>query len=87
MGLIPDNAGQPSARAAWKAARVNEPVSDFYIGTLETLENAVLRPRFAGYVNIQLELAEWLRSSGRHASASSVLAHINRVLREGAKDA
>ncbi|MFD4324355.1 hypothetical protein ACFWQC_06960 [Nocardioides sp. NPDC058538] len=61
--FIPAHAGQPSARAAWTSPAVNEPVGDFYRGTLETVERAWVRPRHPGYVTFQTEAAEVVREA------------------------
>lgn len=76
--FIPAHAGQPSARAAWTSSAVNEPVGDFYRGTLDTLERAWVRPRHAGYVTFQTEAAEVVREAlAGSISATTALSRIN----------
>lgn len=62
-GHIPWHEGQPSARAAWDDAAVNEPVSDFYRRTRLTIDTAWVRPRFAGFAPLQTELSRVLREA------------------------
>ena len=91
--FIPAHSGQPSARAAWTSPAVNEPVGDFYRGTLETLERAWVRPRHPGYVTFQTEAAEVVREalSGSISIAAALsriddhhLAALGRANQEGA---
>lgn len=75
--FIPTHAGQPSARAAWTSPAVNEPVGDFYRGTLETVERAWVRPRHPGYVRFQTEAAEVVREA--LAGSISIAAALGRI--------
>ncbi|MGD8169568.1 hypothetical protein ACEXOS_020335 [Herbiconiux sp. P16] len=52
-GFIPQHQGQPSLRAAWLDAAVNRDAHDFYRSTLATIDDAWVRPRFAGYIPFQ----------------------------------
>ena len=45
--------GQPGHRAAWLSPEVNAAASNFFLDTLETLDNAYLRPRYNGFVHVQ----------------------------------
>ncbi|MAQ82282.1 MAG: hypothetical protein CMH12_03515 [Maritimibacter sp.] len=60
-GFIPQNAGQPSARAAWQNADVNAPVGGFYAQTTRTLETASIRPRHDGFIAFQSDASALLR--------------------------
>lgn len=55
--------GQPSHRQAWTSEQVNQPVDDFYKGTLETLDKSYLRPRFDGYMGFQDAASRHLSNS------------------------
>lgn len=55
--------GQPGHRRAWTSEHVNQPVDNFYKGTLKTLDDSYLRPRFDGYMGFQ-------DAASRHLSAS-----------------
>jgi multiple sugar transport system substrate-binding protein len=63
--LIPATGGQPAASAAWDAAAVDAAAGGFYSGTRRTLEHAMVRPRFAGYVEFQAVAAEAVRDALR----------------------
>lgn len=52
-GFIPRNAGQPGLRSAWRDPAVDEAAHGFYSATLDTIEHAWIRPRFAGYIPFQ----------------------------------
>ena len=62
-GLIPRHGGQPSFRSAWNDEAVNRAANGFYRATAATAENAVLRPRFDGYITFQGAASERLRAA------------------------
>ena len=45
--------GQPGHIKAWKDENINSDCNNFFINTLNTLENSWLRPRFDGYMYFQ----------------------------------
>lgn len=53
QGVFFEGGGQPGHRAAWLNPAVNEAASNFFLDTLETLDNAYLRPRYRGYTHVQ----------------------------------
>ncbi len=59
--FFPGHDGQPSARAAWSDPAVNRLWGDFYAGTRETIEQAYVRPRYAGYIDFQKQAAHIVR--------------------------
>ncbi|MGD1885633.1 MAG: extracellular solute-binding protein [Cohaesibacteraceae bacterium] len=61
--FIPSFGGQPSARAAWQDQGVNKAWGGFYQQCLATAENALLRPRFDGYIAFQTQASERLRQA------------------------
>lgn len=61
--LIPAFGGQPSARQAWTDPDVNAAWGHFYEGSLKTAENALLRPRFDGYIAFQTAAADHVRQA------------------------
>ena len=61
--FIPRHDGQPSARAAWTDAQVNDAWGGFYAATRDTAETALLRPRFDGYVAFQTAAAAVVRDA------------------------
>ncbi len=50
-----ENGGQPGHRLAWESDRANYITNDFFRNTLDTLDRAILRPRFNGYLEFQEE--------------------------------
>jgi multiple sugar transport system substrate-binding protein len=44
------NGGQPASKSAWTDPEVDAMASGFFSGTIKTLQNAYLRPRFSGFV-------------------------------------
>lgn len=65
--------GQPSHRAAWDDAFVDQLCGGFFSGTRVTQEEAIVRPRYSGYVALQTDggnaLQEYLRD-GRSLDAT-----------------
>ncbi|MDR5760538.1 hypothetical protein [Caballeronia sp. LZ035] len=61
--FIPSHAGQPSHRDAWTDADVNATSGDFYRNTLATIEEAYVRPRYAGYIAFQTAASEAIRAA------------------------
>jgi multiple sugar transport system substrate-binding protein len=61
MTFIPAHDGQPSSRAAWTDPDVNRSWGNFYLSTLETVEHAYVRPRYAGYIDFQRRAAQIVR--------------------------
>jgi multiple sugar transport system substrate-binding protein len=56
-GAYFDGGGQPGNSVAWEDDSTNAATLDFFRGTRETLEGASLRPRFAGYIELQDRLS------------------------------
>jgi multiple sugar transport system substrate-binding protein len=56
-GVYFDGGGQPGNSVAWEDDRTNAATLDFFGGTRATLEGAYLRPRFAGYIELQDSLS------------------------------
>jgi multiple sugar transport system substrate-binding protein len=52
-GIYFEAGGQPGHRAAWTDESVNEASNDFFKDTLATLDEAIVRPRYAGYMHFQ----------------------------------
>lgn len=48
-----DSGGQPGHRQAWLDAEVNRRCRGYFARTLETLDQAWLRPRYSGYLHFQ----------------------------------
>ncbi|RFA10806.1 sugar ABC transporter substrate-binding protein [Subtercola boreus] len=54
-GVYFDAGGQPGHPEAWEDDRTNAATLDFFRGTRATLEGAYVRPRFAGFIELQDE--------------------------------
>jgi multiple sugar transport system substrate-binding protein len=50
-----DSGGQPASKRAWQDPHANEITNGYFAATLPVLENAWLRPRFAGFEDFQVE--------------------------------
>ena len=82
-GFIPAHAGQPSSRSAWTDPAVDAAAGGFYSATLATIENAWVRPRFAGYIPLQAEASAIIRAGlGRSvATTADTLSDVYRKAR------
>ncbi|MFC0681850.1 extracellular solute-binding protein [Lysobacter korlensis] len=79
-GFIPQHAGQPSARSAWLDPEVNRASRNFYTATLDTIEDAYVRPRYSGYIRFQSEASALLRESfAERRSPGATVADLNRL--------
>jgi len=52
--LYVDSGGQPGRKTAWQDPHANEITNGYFAATLPVLENAWLRPRFAGFEDFQV---------------------------------
>jgi multiple sugar transport system substrate-binding protein len=81
--FLPFHDGQPSRRSAWADARVNERWGHFYRDTVNTVEAAYVRPRYAGYIAFQTRASGLLRQSlDERRSAPAVIAELQTLYRE-----
>jgi multiple sugar transport system substrate-binding protein len=83
--------GQPSHRAAWDDPFADSLCAGFFSGTRTTQEEAIVRPRYSGYVALQTEggtaLQEHLRDGHSLAAALDKLDALYRESRlRGGKD-
>jgi multiple sugar transport system substrate-binding protein len=77
--FIPAHEGQPSSRDAWHDGDVNTAWGDFYRGTSATLEQAWVRPRYAGYIAFQTRASQLLRDGFEAGAAhNSMLDDLQR---------
>jgi multiple sugar transport system substrate-binding protein len=76
-----DAGGQPGHRSAWLNKETNRRVNGFFEKTLSTLDKALLRPRFNGYLVFQDSAAplvhQYLVNGG---SETELLAKLDRLL-------
>ncbi len=82
-GIYVHAGGQPSQRAAWNDSLADELGGGFFRDTRTTQSEAILRPRYSGYVALQMDggktLQEYLRD-GR--SLPAVLDKLDALYRE-----
>jgi multiple sugar transport system substrate-binding protein len=80
-----ESGGQPGNRVAWIDGAVNAAASNFFLGTLETLEHAYVRPRYDGFVAFHdqagLLLHEHLRSA-TNKEQDNILTQIDEFYRK-----
>ncbi|MEK0315080.1 extracellular solute-binding protein [Cohnella sp. 56] len=62
--------GQPGHRAAWLDADVNARCGGFFLNTLRTLDEGVVRPRFGGYIPFQEQAGTLIRDWLKHGGSS-----------------
>ncbi|HEY7354564.1 MAG TPA: extracellular solute-binding protein [Terriglobales bacterium] len=66
--LYVESGGQPASKTAWLDLHANEITNGYFAATLPVLENAWLRPRFAGFEEFQvnaLKIVNHFLTSGR----------------------
>lgn len=72
--------GQPAHEHAWGSIRVNSLSNSFFASTRTTIENASLRPRSPGFLDVQIEsgkvIYEYIRDNSKTKQASRQLADI-----------
>lgn len=79
-GIIAPNGGQPGHADAWDDDAANAASGDFYRATRNTLDNAWVRPRHAGYMAFQHAASERLNQGLRAGEdGASVIAALNRL--------
>lgn len=59
--FLPAFEGQPSLLPAWVDPEVNRRWNNFYQGTVETVQQSWVRPRYPGYIQFQNEGSELVR--------------------------
>lgn len=77
---FPLHQGQPAARIAWQDAETNGRWNDFYATTQKTIESALIRPRFDGYIAFQASASKSVREGiAARAPARQILDDIRRA--------
>ncbi len=75
-----DSGGQPGHRGAWIDTEVNRRCGNFFKNTLQTLDQAWLRPRYSGYLHFQDEASIVVHSFLRGSkTAEQALVEMNRL--------
>jgi multiple sugar transport system substrate-binding protein len=85
-GLYFQAGGQPGHRGAWEDEAVNEASNGFFKDTLSTLDEAIVRPRYPGYMRFQDNASPVVHRfvSGK-ASFGDVADELDRIHRQSRK--
>lgn len=79
-GLYFEAGGQPGHRSAWLNENVNRASNNFFRDTLATLDEAIVRPRHAGYVHFQDQASPVVHRYVRGESAmNETLGELNEI--------
>lgn len=79
--LYVESGGQPGRRSAWEDEGANARAAGYFRATLPVIERAWLRPRFAGFVDLQNRAAEPISGFLKGASsAGATLDELDRCL-------
>ena len=84
-GLYLQHYGQPAHRQAWQDPAADALVGGFFSSTRSAIEGAYLRPRYAGFVQLQEKLGEVIQESvlnGR--DPATTLDDLNEIYRQNA---
>lgn len=82
-GLYLQAGGQPGHRTVWRDQAADALCGGFFGATLATLDDAFVRPRYAGYDAFQDHAADLVHAFLREGSESKdVIARMNRLYRE-----
>lgn len=85
--FIPEYNGQPSFKSAWKNTDVNQRVNHFYHHAYTTVDNAYLRPRYAGYIDFQDAAAQLIRKGlTNRTSSKQMVKEINLLYSKTRRD-
>lgn len=76
--FIPEHHGQPSARIAWRDVGVNAAAGGFYEQTYATVDDALIRPRFDGYIAFQTRASALIRAAVANRAAPAATLAILR---------
>jgi len=88
MGLYTVSSGQPGHRAAWEDEGLNHLCGGFFRDTLSTLDEAYLRPRYAGYIPFQDHAGDVVRDYLRDGGdAAATVESVNALYRASVADA
>lgn len=70
---FPEHNGQPANWYAWLNDEVNESWGNFYRDTVDNTEQALLRPRFTGYIKFQSTASQIVRTGLAAGTAAGVM--------------
>ena len=79
--------GQPASRAAWSNSLLNLASNNFFERTRNSIESAIVRPRYAGYVTLQRDAGNILIARIRgELTTEATLAGIEQLYRNSLAD-
>lgn len=82
-GIYFESGGQPGHRAAWMDESVNAACNDFFRDTLATLDEAIIRPAYPGYVWFQDEASPVAHAAVKgNLSCNEAAKRLNVLARE-----
>ncbi|MFZ4453073.1 extracellular solute-binding protein [Salibacterium aidingense] len=82
-GIYFKSGGQPGHRSAWKNSEVNKESHGFFKNTLQTLDEAYVRPRFNGYPSFQEEAGELIhRALIEKTNGSNTIDELNELYKK-----
>jgi multiple sugar transport system substrate-binding protein len=61
--------GQPASKAAWRDSLLNDISGNFFDRTMASIENALVRPRYAGYIGLQRSAGSVITAFLQHESS------------------
>jgi multiple sugar transport system substrate-binding protein len=86
-GVYFEAGGQPGNRVAWRDASVNSRCSNFFRDTWTTIQHSYLRPRYNGYVGLQIKAGEIVHSFlSDHGDPNDVLDRLQGEYRASLAD-
>jgi multiple sugar transport system substrate-binding protein len=74
--------GQPASKAAWQSQLLNDISNDFFKYTMSSIESAYVRPRYAGYIQLQASAGHAITAFlHRELTATQALDRIEELYR------
>ena len=78
-----EHGGQPGHRKSWTSKHANGLTHNYFLNTLQTLDESYLRPRYNGYLHFQDEagkpIHDYLQNGGNE---KAVLASLNKIYKQ-----
>ncbi|WP_370476404.1 ABC transporter substrate-binding protein [Tamlana flava] len=82
-GLYFESGGQPGHRKSWLSEEVNSQCKDFFKDTLQTLDEATMRPQYYGYMHFQDEASPVIHEAmTERVSIEAAVDKMNEIYRE-----
>ena len=78
-GCYFENNGQPSLLSSWNSGVLNKESKNFFANTMESMNNAFVRPRIPGFNKFQESAARYLHENFRRTSEIRLIDHLNHL--------